>query len=113
MKIINRSGVMVIPKGPYLDWARQDTDEVQVDAEGLEPTVYLISEYETDEQLDEILRSCYADIFEHEVVAWDERESAWSQNRNYDLFLDWFDVVPVSEVIDVPSATPLRHEYEV
>jgi hypothetical protein len=90
--MLNRSVVMVRPKQPYRDWAESvDDSGLLPEGEG-EQTIYLIPSFATDDDGWDILELMYEDIFDSELYGWHTDESAWPQNRSFELFLEWFDV---------------------
>jgi hypothetical protein len=99
--MLNRGVLIVRPKQPYIDWAAQvDDSGVVPDPEG-EKTVYLIPEFESDEEGWEILEDVYAEVFERELDEWHTDESAWPQNRTFEVFKKWFDIELHSVVEDL------------
>jgi hypothetical protein len=99
--MLNRGVLIVRPKQPYIDWAAQlDDSGVVPDPEG-EKTVYLIPEFESEEEAWEILEDVYAEVFERELDEWHTDESAWPQNRTFEVFKEWFDIELHSVVEDL------------
>lgn len=99
--MLNRGVLIVRPKQPYLDWAAQLDDSGLVpDPEG-EKTVYLIPEFESDDEAWEILEDVYPEVFERELDGWHTDESAWPQNRTFAMFKEWFDIELQSVVEDL------------
>lgn len=90
--MINRSVVIVRPRQPCLDWAAGLDDSGIVPDPGDEQTVYLIPQYEDDEDAWEILEEIYPYIFENELFGWHTDESAWPSERGFDTFKEWFSV---------------------
>ena len=84
--MINRSAIIVKPKQPYLEWAKQD------DAEGLaesvfeslrtEPHVYLLPEYEDPTSQQEVLEEFWPTLFEGRPRFWIERERRRWRSRS-------------------------------
>ncbi len=66
-----------------------------------ESTVYLIPDIDDYEQAKELLRDCFAVIFEHALAGWMIDETIWPANRTYEMFRRWFDVEINSMVIDL------------
>jgi hypothetical protein len=99
--MINRGALIVRPKQPFLDWAaRLDDSGIVPDAEG-EQTVYLIPEFEDDQEASAVLKRIYAEVFERELWGWHTDESAWPQNRTLAMFREWFDIELHSVVEDI------------
>jgi hypothetical protein len=84
--MLNRAVLIVRPKQPFLDWAAGLDDSGLVpDAEG-EQTVYLVPEFESDEEGLRVLKRVYAEIFERELDGWHTDPSAWPQKRDFKTF---------------------------
>lgn len=99
--MVNRGVLIVRPKQPYLDWAAGlDDSNLVPDAHG-ERTVYLIPEFESDDEAAEILADLYAEIFERELDDWYTDESVWPQDRTLAMFNQWFDIEFHSVVEDL------------
>ena len=66
MPTLNRSAIVVTPKQPFLDWLHT-TDAMSAELTLLElirdPTIYLIPECDTDEDVVEVLRDLCEEIF--------------------------------------------------
>jgi hypothetical protein len=99
--MLNRSTVMVRPKQPYLDWAAQVDDSGVVPDPADERTVYLIPEYDDDDQAWELLEEIYPEIFENELYGWHTDEDAWPQERSFAMFQEWFEIELNSIVEDL------------
>jgi hypothetical protein len=99
--MLNRAALIVRPKQPFLEWAASLDDSGLVpDAEG-EQTVYLVPEFESDEEGLRVLKRVYAEIFERELDGWDTEPSAWPQKRDFKTFQEWFSIELHSVVEDV------------
>ena len=73
MKTINRAAVIVIPASPFLDWLhRADPTSAALSLEDLrgEFSIYLLPEYDTDDEALEYLRAYCTEIFEEELAGW-------------------------------------------
>jgi hypothetical protein len=99
--MLNRGGMIVRPKQPYLDWAAQLDDSGLVPDPRGEQTVYLIPQFENDDEAAAILQDIYAEVFERELDGWHTDESAWPRNRTFAMFKEWFDVELHSVVEDL------------
>src|SRR5262245_57229626 len=99
--MLNRAVLIVRPKQPYLDWAASlDDSGVLPDITG-EQTVYLVPEYESDEDAQEVLETVYATVFENELYGWRTDEAAWPRNRDFQTFLAWFSIEMHSVIEDL------------
>ena len=90
--MLNRGVLIVRPKQPYLDWAAGVDDSGLIPDPLGEQTVYLIPNFESDDEAQEILEEIYSEVFEHELWDWHSDETAWPQNRDFRRFLEWFKV---------------------
>ena len=99
--MLNRGALIVRPKQPYLDWAASLDDSGVVPDPEDEQTVYLIPEFDDDDEASEILEDIYAEVFERELHGWHTDEAAWPQNRTFAMFKEWFDVELHSVVEDL------------
>jgi len=112
MDTINRSAVMVTPAKPFLDWLhRVDPTSAELSLDDLrrEATVYLLPEYDTDEEADQHLRKCCGRIFEDELDGWYRVRSAWPVDRSFDTFTSWFECGFHSVILDLCD-DPLEHD---
>ena len=104
MNTINRSAVVVRPAQPFLDWLhRVDTSsaDLTLDDLRLDPSIYLLSEWESDEDALEKLAEVSAAIFAEQLNGWYRVASVWPQNRDVNTFLRWFDCSFHSMVFDL------------
>ena len=112
MKIVNRAMIIVCPQRPMVDWINRHTDitcRLSGDEVGEDSTAYLVEEYETPMELEEILRSHYREIFEEQLESWISDPETWPPNRSYEAFRQFFRVTCHSVVIDTGEA-PLHQE---
>ncbi len=110
--MLNRAALIVRPKQPYLDWAAGLDDSGLVpDVEG-EKTVYLIPEFESDEEGLRVLKRIYAEIFERELDSWHTDPLAWPQKRDFRTFQQWFSIELHSVVEDVVADVLIDDERE-
>jgi hypothetical protein len=88
--MLNRAVLIVRPKQPFLDWAAQLDDSGLVpDVEG-EQAVYLVPEFDDDDEAQKVLKRVFAEVFERELFGWHTDESAWPRKRTLALFCEWF-----------------------
>jgi len=91
MAVVNRCAVGIYPSGQLLDWARGL--DLDVDAAGAsEPCLYLIPDYDTQEEAEQILEEVYEAIFEAELDYWHRDTATWPAERTYEVFRKWFEV---------------------
>jgi hypothetical protein len=61
--MLNRAALIVRPAKPFMDWAKSlDDSDVLPDVDG-EQTVYLIPEFDDDEEAESVLRRAYGAVF--------------------------------------------------
>ena len=99
--MLNRAVLIVRPKQPYVDWAAGLDGSGPVPDPEDEQTVYLIPSYEDDDEAWEIVEDLYETIFESELYDWHPDESAWPQDRDFEMFQDWFEIELHSVVEDL------------
>ena len=102
--MLNRAVLIVRPKQPYLDWAASLDDSGTVPNVTGEQTVYLITEYATYDEAQEVLEMVYAAVFEMELGGWHTDEAAWPPKRDFQTFVAWFSVEMHSVVEDTGFA---------
>ena len=99
--MLNRAALIVRPKQPFLDWAASLDDSGLVPDVAGEHTVYLIPEFESDEDGRLVLKHVYVEIFERELDGWHTDPSAWPQKRDFKTFQEWFSIDLHSVVEDL------------
>ena len=111
MDMVNRSAIVVRPAQPFLDWLhRVDPTSAQLTLEDLrrEPTIYLLPEWETEDEALEHLAEASSEIFKEQLNGWYRVPSVWPKDRELNAFLRWFECSFHSVVFDV-SDERLRH----
>ena len=114
MPTLNRSALIVKPKQPFLDWLHAaDPTSLELTLFNLtrEPTIYLISECDTDEDVTEVLRDLCEEIFEEQLAGWYTDTSTWPRDRSFDVFCCWFEYRHHSMLIDLCDE-PLIHDID-
>jgi hypothetical protein len=86
-----------------MDWAKSLDDSSLIPTVEGEKTVYLVPEFDTDQDAEKLLRTVYSEIFERELFAWHTDQSDWPQKRNYAMFKQWFKVELHSMIEDLCS----------
>jgi hypothetical protein len=102
--LINRGVIVVKPKKPFLDWLRGLPDPVAgVTLENLRSdcNTYLLPEWDTEEDLQELLVQCCGDIFAVELEGWCTYETKFPTRRSWSIFRDWFDIEAHSMVVNL------------
>jgi len=103
MYVINRSSAIIKPQQPFVDWTNSIEDkgrQYSIDDFNTDCSVILLPEYDSDEHAEAILKDLSSHIFEIELSSWITDESAWPNNRTYEMFKEWFDVELHSMVYD-------------
>jgi hypothetical protein len=120
MRIINRTAVTVVGAQPYVDWMREREVAFASTKEGSGPaagdggglsvsilrtkpygSAYLLPEGVEEEDLLEWIEDNYATLFESQLSAFTEDESAWPERRDLKTFREWFRVDLHGVVVDV------------
>jgi hypothetical protein len=111
MQPINRSALVVRPAQPFLDWLHhvdRTSAHLTLDELRLEPTIYLLPEWETEEEALQRLAEVSNELFEEQLNGWYRVPSMWPTTRDLKTFLLWFDCSFHSMIFDV-SDERLRH----
>ena len=100
---INRAVLVARGKEPYLEWVRNLPDPAEIDLEELnrECTVYLIPEYDYEEEIPGIVRNVFRAIFENELESWWLNTDDWPDTTDFTLFREWFEVEIHSVALDL------------
>lgn len=106
MRVVNRTAVTIIGAEPYLAWTRsRDADfnrnqltVVRTKAHG---SAFLLPEVDFEEDLREWVEENYAWLFEFQLAAWTNDETAWPANRDLPMFKEWFRIDLHNVVVDV------------
>jgi hypothetical protein len=106
MRILNRTAVTIVGAEPYLAWARaRDADfnrgALTVARTRTYGSAFLLPEADLEEDLQEWIEENYAWIFEFQLSAWTEDESAWPPDRTLKMFREWFRLDIHDIVVDV------------
>ena len=106
MRVLNRTAITLHGSEPYLEWARaHDADRnrgaVTVVPATIHGSVFLLPEFDFEEDLQEWVEENHAWLFEFQLAAWTDDESAWPVARDLPMFRRWFRVDVQSVVVDV------------
>ncbi len=114
MKLLNRSGLSIRPRQPFLSWLESFvTEELpSLDQLRTEATLYLIDEVEQESDFINAIDLNWQRIFENELEAWDESGEEWPQTLTPELFEQWFELDVQLMVFDLSSAPLLRASAE-
>ncbi len=107
--MLNRAALIVRPAKPFMDWAKSlDDSDVLPDVDG-EQTVYLIPEFEDDEEAKSVLRRVCGEVFARTLNAWHTDQTAWPKDRSLKIFKDWF-TIEMHTLIEDVVAQPLEDD---
>jgi hypothetical protein len=109
MRLINRTAVTVVGAEPYLAWTRArdaafaPAKELSVAVPRARPfgSAYLLPEGIEEEDLLEWVEDNFTVLFESQLSAWTEDETAWPKSRDLKTFREWFRVDLHGVVVDV------------
>ena len=106
MRVINRTAITVVGIDPYLEWTRQKDADVNKGALTVARaktygSAFLLPEFELEEDVQEWVEDNATLLFEFQLAAWTDDESAWPAARDLNTFRQWFRVDIHSVVVDV------------
>jgi len=111
--LLNRSALVIKPREPFLSWLYEaDPTSHGLALEDLvrEPTIYLIPECETAEDVREVLQELCEEIFIDQLDGWCRDQATWPEDRSFDVFSRWFDLEHHSMLMDLCDE-PLIREF--
>jgi hypothetical protein len=108
MRVINRTAITLVGAQPYLDWTRsRDADfnkgSLTVARTRSYGSAFLLPEFELEEDLQEWVEENFDWLFEFQLSAWTQDESAWPADRNLKAFRDWFRIDIHNVVVDMAA----------
>ena len=86
MDTLNRSAIVVKPKQPFLNWlhaADPASSELSLPDLVREPTIYLVPECDTDDEVVDVLRELCHEIFEEQLAGWYTDTATWPRDRSF------------------------------
>jgi len=106
MRVINRIAISITGAEPYVAWMRQTgaaADRATLTVVRAKPfgTACLLPELELEEDVLEWIEDNAVWLFEFQLAAWTDDESAWPPTRDLKTFREWFQVDIHSVVVDV------------
>lgn len=109
MKLLNRSGLSIRPRQPFVDWLVGHTpDAPSLDELRQEAMLYLIDEVEQEQDFIDAIDQHWETIFKNELEAWDEFGDHWPAELSPELFEQWFDLDVQLMAFDLSSNTLMR-----
>lgn len=88
---IDRAALVIIPKKPFLDWLISIEEDIAVGDMWKGSTIYLIPDYEDEDQMEKWLKRNFDQIFSDQLNNWYIDESCWVPKRTFKMFKEWFD----------------------
>ncbi|MFK7159715.1 hypothetical protein V6U78_01510 [Marinospirillum sp. MEB164] len=111
MKMLNRSAINIKLKQPFVDWINgldDESDDLVTLAEvNQEATTYLVPELEDGEDLQVFLEERYVDLFENELLSWEEDPAYWPEELSREVFDAFIQVELSFMVFDLDDQAPL------
>jgi hypothetical protein len=106
MRVVNRTAISIVGAKPYVEWTltrEADADKgILTVARGKTfGTVYLLPEFELEEDVQEWVEENAGWMFEFQLAAWTDDESSWPQPRDLKTFRQWFRIDIHNVVVDV------------
>ena len=105
MRLINRTAVTIVGARPYQDWTRRNDADfnrgtLTVARAKIFGSAFLLPELELEEDVQEWVEENAAWLFEFQLSAWTDDESAWPPQRDLKTFREWFRVDVHNVVVD-------------
>jgi hypothetical protein len=107
MPVVNRCAVAVSARKPMIDWTRPFWTREDMEGLGEEQSLYLLSTWDEEREIERRLQERWAEIFESELELWSRDRQLWPPSRSYGMFLAWFELRFFPLVEDL-SSEPLR-----
>lgn len=113
-RLLNRCAVIVTPKAPFWDWVKKsgDIDEPLLTEVKKESNIYLIPDYESEDDIalaiERYLAQNFEDIFISELEAWYTDPETFPETT-YERFNEWFTVESHTMIFDTVEK-PLKRE---
>jgi hypothetical protein len=102
---VNRDVLIVFYKQPFIDWVNFVYDDDKVECPALlehdRGDVYLIPEFDTQDEAMEYVRENFRDIFENELFGWCEDKESWPRDLSWEFFERCFHYSWQSVVLDM------------
>ena len=93
-RTINRAGLIVRPKQPYVDWANSvDDNGPRANLQKLraDPSIYLVESIDSLEDFDLLVEDAWEWIFREQLNGWMRDAHLWPEELTREMFLEWFD----------------------
>jgi hypothetical protein len=111
MKLINRSAVVVRPAAPFIEWLHKvdPADTFRLEEMVDDATIYLLPDFNNDDEALEYLAKVSSTIFEQELESWYRDPEIWPAQRDVIELRRWFHISFHSMLFDL-SQGRLKHE---
>jgi hypothetical protein len=111
MRTINRIGIAVTPRKPYMAWAKSiDDGAASLEIVANEFTSIYLVEAPDAFKPEQVIRKHYAAIFEEQLNSWHRDEAQWPSRRTEAMFREWFDAKVVEMVWDLGRGRIIAEE---
>jgi len=110
--MLNRSIIIIKAKEPFLSWLSslpEPENNISLDEINFDSSVYLLPEYEMDDEREDILADYYDIIFEDQLADWWTDSAIWPKTRDLSTFKEWFNIEFHSLILDLVDL-PLEYE---
>ncbi len=96
--------MIICSKDPFKKWALfyNELSEEECEQRLREIHVYLV-DWAYGKKFEEVLKQYYKDIFEYELLSWNSIKREWPQDRNFELFLKWFEARIGDDLFDLET----------
>lgn len=110
MEPLNRIALLVTPKRRFVEWVNQLPEAgppLKAEERASLRSVYLVAAADPTTDLQDLIDTYWADIFEEELAGWIIDEALWPVNRTAHTFRDWFHLETVEGVTDADPDEPI------
>jgi len=110
--MFNRCAVTTIANQPFKDWLDSLPDMLDITLEQInhDNQVFLLPYFDTYEEVDDLLKDFFGEIFERWLAGYWTNPVHWPEDRNWEVFGEWFDVQFHSMITDLVDDEPLEWE---
>jgi hypothetical protein len=109
MEPLNRLALLVTPKRRFIDWVNGLPDAgppLKEEELASLRSVFLLAVGNLGADLQDLIDTYWADVFEEELSCWTTDESQWPPNRTPTTFRNWFHLETVDSVTDADPDEP-------
>ncbi len=93
--ILNNSAIVLKPKQPFWDWDNEISPDEPMAMDDKKDIVdaFLVPDFETAQEMEEYLKENFDSYFCRIIGSMYEEEEVWPKKRNYQMFMEWFEVI--------------------